>query len=247
MSVTRIPLMTVALALLAGACDANTPTYFPAPAPLEAGGDATMPAASVLMTLPFRRPSAEEAERRSPWLSVDDVALSVLYSITNLSDREGSARLTVDGASEFTSYDAEALRAAAIMADPDEEPTVLALIRPTPLLLAPGETRRGVVREDDFAEAALDLDAIGRFGANPLAVLVNVSAASPIGLEMIPPGHVRPALFRVHVHFAATVRMRLEILVRVRDQGGRLTGFDDENLFAPDPPSYMPPPPPAAP
>ena len=230
---------------LASACSANTPTYFPGAAPLETGGAGMMGGAvSAVLTLPFRRPTAEEAERRSPWLSVDDVALSVLYTVTNLSDRPGSAQLTVDGASEFAAYDAEAIRAAAIALDPNEPPAVLALIRPTPVLLAPGESRRGVVREDDFAEAALDLDAIGRYMANPAAVLVNPSAVNPAGLEMVPPGHVRPALFRVQVHFAATAPMRLEYVVRVRDEDARLTGLDAEDLFAPDPPTYMPPPPP---
>ena len=241
------PAPVMALLLLAG-CGANTPTYFPAPEPLESGGDAAMPgAASMVLSLPFRRPSEDEARQHSPWLSVDDVAISVLYTITNLSDRTGSGQLTLDGASEFASYDAEALRAAAVMADPDEEPTFVSLMRPTPLLLGPGESRQGVVLEDDFSEAALDLDAIGRFGANPLAVLVNHSTENPIGLEGVPAGHVRPALFRVQVHFSASVRMRLDFLVRVRDEGQRLSGFDDANLFSPDPPSYMPPAPPPAP
>lgn len=244
-------------ALLAG-CGMNEPIYFPAGAPLEAGGGMSgdMPATAT-MTLSFRLPTdAEEAarNRRSqeagfeiPWLAADDVALSVLYTITNLSDRPGDAYLRIDGASEFAAYDPQALRAAAVALDPEDDETPPSLIAPKPPRLDPGQVYKGVVREDDFYEAALDLDAIGRFAAVPASVLINTSGASRIGLEMIPEGHVRPALFRLQVTFTATTHMRLEYLVRVRDQGNRLASAGDGQLFTPDPPSYTPPPPPVAP
>ena len=116
-------------------------------------------------------------------------------------DRTASARLEIDGASEFASYDSAALRAA--IPEDDEEETVLALIRPKPVRLDPGEVYSGTVREDDFDEAALDLDAIGRFMATPAAVLVNRSDTSPVGLEMIPPDHILPALYHIQVLFSA--------------------------------------------
>ena len=99
---------------------------------------------------------------------------------------------------------------------------VLALIRPTPMLLEPGEVHSGSVREDDFEEGALDLDAIGRFMATPAAVLVNRSEANPVGLEMLPPDHIRPAFFRVQVTFSASTHMRLDFLLRVRDDARQL-------------------------
>ena len=239
------------LALGALACSANEPIYYPAPAPMEVGGGMDQPnAASTTISLPFRPPSEEElgrmqqeSDRRMvgvPWLRAEDVSLSLLFTITNLGDRSGSARLEIDGASEFASYDTQALRAAAAMADPDEEQAeVLALIRPKPILLEPGEVFSGTVREDDFDEAALDLDAIGRFGATPASVLVNRSEANPIGLEMVPAGHVRPAFFQVQVTFSASTHMRLEFLLRVRDDGQQLLRREGET-FEPNPPAYMP-------
>ncbi len=240
------------LLLLAAAvgCSANEPIYFPAPEVLEVGGGDDQPAAASLsITLPFRPPSEQEentlrAERDrrmvdTPWLRTENVSLSLRYTLTNLGDRAASARLEIDGASEFARYDAGALRAAAAMDPEGEEETVLALIRPTPILLEPGEVRSGTVREDDFEEAALDLDAIGRFGATPAAVLINRSEANPIGLEMVPADHIRPAFFQVQVGFSAGSHMRLELLLRVRDEARQLLR-EQGDAFEPEPMVYMP-------
>ena len=207
--------------------------------------------ASVSMVVPFRIPTdADRAElagesaelmQMVPWLRTDRVALSLMYTITNVGDAAGEARLEIDGASEFAAYDAQSVRAAMLAADPRaDEDAVLALIRPTPIVLAPGEVHRGLVREDDFDEAALDLDAIARFGATPASVLINLSSVNPIGLEMLPPRHVRPALFRVDVRFSASTHMRLEFLVRLRDDDRQLAR-GSEAVFDPNPPGYMPP------
>jgi hypothetical protein len=245
------PLAAVALGLAGLACSANEPRYFPPGAPLESG-DGDMPAA-VTLAVPFRTPSDKDREKLAsegqklgqelPWLRSDRVAVSLLYTITNLGEQTGAARLEVDGASEFAAYDAAGLRAAAAMGGQDtDDEAVLALIRPTPVTLAAGEVYRGTVREDDFDEAALDLDAIARFGAVPASVLINLSSVNPIGLEMVPPGHVRPALFQVTVRFVASQRMRLDFLLRVRDEDRQLARGSDP-VFTPDPPGYMPPPP----
>jgi hypothetical protein len=239
----------LAVAPLAAACSANEPVYFPAGAPLEVGAPDQAAAGSVVFTLPFRPPSAEElmalrqeSERRmveTPWLRAEDLAVSLLYTITNLGEETASARLEIDGASEFAAYDTQALRAAAAMLPEGEETDVLALIRPTPVLVEPGQTVSGTVREDDFDEAALDLDAIGRFAAVPAAVIVNRSEVDPVGLEMVPPNHVRPAFFRVQVMFSAGTHMRVELILRVRDDARRLMR-EEGTLFAPDPPAYAP-------
>ena len=106
------------------------------------------------------------------------------------------------------------------MAEPrGDEEAVLALIRPTPVTAGPGRGRSGTVREDDFDEAALDLDAIGRFGAVPAAVLVNRSDGEPDG-----PGDgaarstCGPRSHPGDVRFSADTHMRLEFLLRVRDE-----------------------------
>ena len=137
-----------------------------------------------------------------PWLRADRVSLSLLYTITNLGDAPGDGpaggrrgqrvrRLRRRGAAGGGHDDAEPAgrRGGAAGADPADAGA----------RWRPGEVHRGIVREDDFDEAALDLDAIARFGAVPASVLINLSSANPIGLEMVPPQHVRPSLFQVNV------------------------------------------------
>lgn len=247
------------LAAAAGAgCGVNNPTYFPpATGPLEAGMMGGAGEATAVVPLLFRAPNdieTAELEARSaelgfrvPWLRRDRVAISVQWSITNLDSAMGQAQILVDGANELNSYDSRALRAAMMMAggNNNEEATVLALIQGMPMLIPPGQTRTGVIREDDFAEAELDLDAIGRWMAPPPAVLINASEVNPIGMEMVPAGVVVPALVSVSVTLVASRHMRLDFLVRVRDDDNQLLGGGDPaGAFAPMPAVFMPPPPP---
>lgn len=238
------------LPLAAVACmNANEPTYFPPPAgPLEAGGTGQPGNVSAEIVLPFRPPdAANQAEIDAttnhlgfgaPWLSRGDVAISLQYTITNLSDQAGRAQLFIDGASEFASYDAAALRAAQAMAGVNQEDIiVMSLITGIPVNIQAGKHLSGIVREDEFAEAALDLDAIGRWTATPAAVLINASEANPIGLDGVPPNVVVPSLFRVNLTFTASTHMRLDFLVRVRDDKDRLA-TSDEAHFQPTPTAY---------
>ncbi len=234
--------------LAVGACSANEPSYYAAP-PVEIGEAMATPFA--LVDLPFRPPSeaerlglAQESERvgfTAPWLRTDAIAVSVLYTVTNLGDTTADAQLELDGASEFADYDVVALRAAAAAAavNNDEQVEILPLFR-VPLLIGPGAKATGVIREDDFDEAALDLDALARFGAVPAAVLVNDSQLNRAGLDMLPAGHIRPALYRVRLALVGGGRMKLEFVVRVRDENRQLL-LSGGDPFAPNPPAYMPP------
>jgi hypothetical protein len=251
----RAPGRLVAVAAVAavalGACRTNSPTYFEPPAPIEVGQAGGARSASATIALTFRPPSevesrrlAEESASRGapvPWIRRDDVALQIQYTLRNLGDRPAAVRLSVDGASEFSSYDGDALRQAATAANPaGEEPAVFSLIQPAPIDVEPGESRRGLIREDDFAEAALDLDAIGRFMAEPTSVLINRSEANPVGLERVPAGHVVPQLIRVKVAIASSAHVRLELLLRVRDEKGLLQE-GGSGTFNPEPRPYAPP------
>jgi hypothetical protein len=238
-----------------GACGVNNPTYFAPPmGPIETGqGDPPAGEITSVVTLPFREPFENERARlressdalgfREPWLRRDQVAISVQYSITNLDRRPGKAQVFVDGANEFTNYDRAALQAAAqAAAMNNDEVVVLPLIQSIPIEVRPGETKSGTIREDDFAEAELDLDAIGRWMAEPAAVLINFSEVNPIGLEQVPPNDVVPALFQVSVSLVADRRMRLDFLVRVRDARERLLDLANASAaFSPEPRGYMPP------
>src|SRR4051794_8916596 len=231
----------------------NKPTHFTPPmGAVETGQpDAGAESASVVV-LPFRQPNDTERSKldeetaafgfQAPWLRRDQVAISIQYSITNLGMRAGKAQIYVDGSNEFTTYDRAAIQAAAQAAAMDnEEAVVLPLLQTIPVELAPGETKTGTIREDDFAEAELDLDAIGRWMAPPAAVLINASEVNSIGLENVPPGVVVPAMFRISITFTATAHMRLDYLVRVRDKDGQLLGSAGGDAFAPNPPAYVPP------
>lgn len=247
-------LLLSALAGGAGACGINNPTYYaPGAGALETQqGDAGAEAVAVV-TLPFRSPTAAESVRIDeatgaagfpvPWLRRDEIALSIQYSITNLSNQPGVAQVYVDGANEFSSYDRAAIVAAAAAAVPPIEDVVaLPLIQTIPVPVAAGATHSGVIREDDFAEAELDLEAIGRWMAPPAAVLINASEVNPVGLEQVPPNKVVPAMFRVTVALVSQRHMRLQFLVRVRDSKNRLLEVAQAGeAFAPRPMGYMPP------
>ena len=240
------------LVILLGAfgCSVNNPTYFSPPmGPVETGGMGGE--VTGVVTLPFRTPNEQESAKleeassalgfRSPWLRRDRVAISVQYSVTNLSDQDGTAQILVDGANELTSYDRAAIRAGQMMAT-NEEMEVLSLITGKPFAVPAGKTVSGVVREDDFAEAELDLDAIGRWMAPAAAVLINASEVNPIGLEAVPPNVVLPALFRVAVTVVASRPVSLDFLVRVRDTASQLLVPGGEgDPFAPTPTGYTPP------
>jgi hypothetical protein len=231
--------------LLGAGCGANEPTYVGPMGPLEVDGQGTE--AIQTLQLAFRAPtSAEEAERQKlsaqlgyevPWLREDRVHVEIRFTVTNLPDsrREGSFSLNVDGASEFVRYDEDA-------------PVGRGLYQaPPPVngqLLGPGQVYQSTVREDDFHEMSLDLDALGRWMApNFPAVLLYRSETDPTDLkgeyQMAPEKLIRPALWEVTLRFNATQPMRCEFLVRVRDDDQRLWE-DGETQFIPSPATYAP-------
>jgi hypothetical protein len=240
-------------AVLLGACEANNPTYFGPTVPLEYGreGAMEMGPATAAVSLDFRAPSGSEQQaltdqmrasgHQMPWLRADHEAIELIYTITNLSDKKGVAQIELDGSSELVSYDTSAMRAAVALLprQQQEEVTVLPLMAPTPIAVDAGQSVSGTIGEDDFAEAALDLDAIGRWMAVPAQVLINRSETNPIGLEQVPKPLVVPALYRVNVYFSSDRHMRLEFLVRVRDEDRQLRGGQGGS-FVPRPMAYMP-------
>ena len=246
------------LLLLISACQANDPTYFPGPRALEVGGmpsDPTMMASTVdydYFILPFRTPTPAEQtalDQKSaqlgftaPWLSRDDIALEISYVIKNVDTMPGIARVSVNGADEFTNYDLSVIAAQQAMLPVDQQQNnVLPLIQGIPVMIDPGKTYEGIVREDDFAEAELDLDAIGRWMAVPAEVLINRSEVNPIGNEMVPKTEIVPAMFKIIFQLDADVHMTCTYVIRVRDLNDRLqTG--NGAIYAPMPADYTPPP-----
>lgn len=241
-----------ALGAAAAGCRANNPAYFPAASVLQAEGDGVE--VSQTLALRFRAPSANEQAQLdtmtgrlgypAPWLRQDSVHVELKYTVTNLGDEGGIFSLFVDGATEFTRFDYAAVAAAFEAADQDAPPIGVIQVS-NPPLLAQGQTYQGIVREDDFREASLDLDAMGRFMAPFVSVLINRSEVNAIGLEMVPSNMspprewVLPALWEVTVRFSANRPMTCQFIVRVRDDEGRLWE-DGVGEFVPAPTTFMP-------
>jgi hypothetical protein len=247
-----------AVALSTTGCHPNDPQYFPAQTVLQADGTANE--VQETLGLRFRVPTAaEQAEVNAvtaqlgyqiPWLREDRVHLEIRYTVTNVGDGDGAFSLFVDGATEFTRFDYAAVKATFMTARQAAPPIGLISVSSHPIL-APGQVFQGTIREDDFHEASLDLDAMGRFMAPFVAVLINRSEVNPVGLDMVPDRlsppqqWILPALWEVTPRFSATQPMTLQFIVRVRDDNQRL--WDNGNdEFMPNVTTFMPilPPPP---
>jgi hypothetical protein len=250
-------LALAALAPLGLACqDLNTPIYFPSP---------TMPALAVTgmpdamgnqpraengLTLQFRNPTPAEQQTLDtqsaslgfmvPWIQRDHVHIEMTYQVTNMDTKDGTWNIDVDGANEYTKYD-ENIVAMTLGMGNNDPPQYIPLIPVTKQLLPAGQTVSGTVREDDFNEAELDLDAIGRWMAPFNAVLINNSQVNPIGLSMVPANVVIPALIEIDVSFTADAMMSCTYAIRVRDDDNQLLHNTTDTLFSPTPTLFVPP------
>jgi hypothetical protein len=243
----------------------NTPIYFPSPDPIltVTGKNDAMgnpPRIENGMTLQFRNPT--DAAQKTldtqtaalgfdvPWIQRDHVHIELVYQVTYTPlPNQGpdddpndipQFSLGIDGANEYTKYD-ENIVAMTLGQGNNDPPQYIPLIPVTPQTIAQGQTISGTVREDDFNEAELDLDAMGRWMAPFNAVLINNSQVNPIGLDMVPPNVVIPALIEVDVNFTANRNMTCTYDLRVRDDDGQLLHDTTNTLFSPTPTLFVPP------
>jgi len=250
-----------------GCGDLNTPIYITASAPLlvnEKMVDENDPknckptmtpdVPTGPLVLRFRQPSQMEQDKLNadsdrlgfdvPWLKRDRIHIELLYTVKNVEPascgKPGTFTIGVDGANEYTKYD-EAVVAAAFVAA-NEKPVSAPLIQPTPVTLAPGEVYQGTIREDDFVEGSLDLDAMGRWMAPFAAVLINRSDVNPIGLEMVPPNVVVPAMQEIDLTLGSPTgtSMTCEFMARVRTDDDQLWHESSDQVFVPTPTVYVP-------
>jgi hypothetical protein len=242
--------------LALGCQDMNTPIYFPSPMPdlVVSGAQDAMGndmRAENGMTLRFRNPT--DAEQKTldmqtaalgfdvPWIQRDHVHIEMTYQVINMGSTAGTWSIGVDGANQYTKYD-ENIVAMTLGMGNDDPPQYIPLIPVTPQVLGAGQTVSGTVREDDFNEAELDLDAIGRWMAPFNAVLINNSQVNPIGLSMVPPNVVIPALIEVDVNFSSNgAPMTCKYDIRVRDDNDQLLHDSTDTLFSPTPTLFVPP------
>ena len=235
----------------------NTPIYFNGPKDADvlmaSGGEETPPMNG--LTLRFRNPTqkerdglASEREKRGydqdiPWVAADKVHIELSYIVTNKSDHDAVFTLMINGASEFVKYDMEVVSAALAVGN-NEGPT-LPLISSKPQTVPAGGTFSGLFREDDFAEAQLDVDALGRWlDADTFAgVLINRSDVNPVGTGLIPANLVVPALVEIDVSLVVEGQdtpMTAEYVVRVRDEDDRLLHLDGDSLYLTSPMLFEP-------
>jgi hypothetical protein len=249
----RAAMTALALAGLAGAagCSLNEPVYIAAPMDLVGGGTDAMGnniRVKGAIVLRFRQPSAAEQKQLDdqtnalgfdvPWLQRDHIHLELTFTLTNTGPAASLFKIGVDGANEYTKFDEDVVAQAFTAAG--EAPVYTPLIQPTPVLLDPGQTYQGTVREDDFHEAELDLDAIGRWMAPYAAVLINRSEVNPVGLEMVPPNVVIPAMQEIDLTISSNTTMTCKFMVRVRDDNDQLLHESSDQLFVPTPTVFMP-------
>jgi hypothetical protein len=253
----RVGVALAALAPLGLACqDLNTPIYFPSPVTpalaVTGAADAmgNPPRAENGLTLQFRNPTKDEQTELDtqmttlgfdvPWIQRDHVHIEMTYQVTNSDTKAGMWNLGIDGANEYTKYD-ENIVAMVLGQGNNDAPQYIPLIPVTPQILGPGQTISGTVREDDFNEAELDLDALGRWMANFNAVLINNSQVDPTVFKTVPPNVVIPALIEIDVNFTADAMMTCTYDIRVRDDDDQLLHNTTDTLFSPTPTLFVPP------
>jgi hypothetical protein len=258
---TRLALLSPLAALAAlttPACQVNTPIYFNGPAAdavlMASGGELLPPHNGV--TLRFRNPTekesaalAKEREARGydadiPWVSRDKVHLELSYVVRNRSDHDGVFDLMVNGATEYTKYDMDVV-AMALAERADEVGDFFPLMESKPQTVPAGGSVTGLIREDDFDEAALDTDALGRWLDTETfaAVLTNRSEVTPIGMSLVPANLVVPTFVEIDVSLQVRGQdtpMTAEYVVRVRDDDDRLLHLDGDSPYQTSPALFEP-------
>ena len=163
--------------------------------------------------------------------------------MTNTSDHDGVFTLMVNGASELVKYDPEVVANA--LAEGNDRGPLFPLMTSNPQTVPAGGTFSGLIREDDFAEAQLDIDALGRWlDTDTFAgVLINRSEVNPVGLGLVPSNLVIPAFVEINVTLAVQGQdtpMTAEYVVRVRDDDDRLLHLDGDSLYQTSPTLFEP-------
>ena len=220
----RLGWFAAAVALVAAAAGCtDDPVYVQGPMPVEVAAEGGTATSSLL--LPIRLETMTEMEARTTWMTElgamvpfvtrDDLELSVEWTVKNLSDADGVARIQMNGANEWFSYNP-----AAFVVDLEDEDAPPPLTGDVPMEIAAGSERSGVFREDQLAEASLDLELITRGGFTPFAALLDVhedmdEMTDAAGIAI--PSEAFAGLVRIDMTLIADRHMVLEYSVRARD------------------------------
>ena len=245
----------IAMLLLGFAACANDPEYLNAPNQLEAGvddgtGTNTLTEAKDSLMLPIKPETSSDAATRNalaaklgvmvPYVKVGDLDIEVEYTIQNMTNMPGQAKVELNGANEWFVYDPSV-----IVLDPgnNEAPPTPGLQGDIPIDVPAMSTVDGVFREDQLLEASVDLDQITRGNVNPfratLEIDKNAPSFQPLSMYVPPaqPGQDPPPqtpvgpvipraafaeIIRVDIVFKPDRDMIMTYVVRVRDHRGIL-------------------------
>jgi hypothetical protein len=241
--------MSIGFAGLAGLVGcANDPVYIPAPMTMEAGVadmTGTLSEAKASLQLPIKTETATDMMTRAqlatklapvmvPYVKIGDLEIEIEWTIKNLDMKPGQAKIELNGANEYFSYDPSI-----IVLDPgdDEAPPTPGLAGDGPIDVPAGGEISGLFTEDEVREAAIDLDQITRGNVNPFRATLTISKNAKTFQPMTPPMPavmdyvqmpVGPAIpreafaeiTRIDLVFKPTTHMVLEYDVRVRDLRG---------------------------
>jgi hypothetical protein len=257
---------TLALALVAtvapSACS-EEPVYVPSdqamlafdPNGVDAGPLGPDP---LTLTVPYAVETAEQAAARTqlaadlgltpdqvPTARRDNTDLEVEWTLTNTSNQSGLAYLYANAANEFFRY-----VPLAFVTNPDEQQPPPPLMGGRPIMVPAQGSVSGIFNEDQFSEAAQDLDAITRGGIQPGYATLTQWPTKDVtgGTGVLPtiPSQAIPLILRVELTLKATTSMQLQAKLRVRDHSDRLLtdAMDPGMLVAPSTDVFAPPPPP---
>jgi hypothetical protein len=229
---------------------ANDPVYIPAPMTMDAGfpdpammGMPTQAKAS--LQLPIKTETAADKKTHAaltaklapilvPYVKVGDLEVELEWTIRNLDMKDGQAKIQLNGANEYFSYDPSI-----IVLDPgnDEAPKTPGLAGDVPIDVPAGSEVSGLFTEDELREASIDLDQITRGNVNPFRATLTVSknakdfqpmtAPMPMVKDYMPtpvgnpvPREAFALMTRIDLVFKPSTHMILEYNVRVRDLRG---------------------------
>ncbi len=233
MKIVRLVLITSLFSIAAAGCT-DDPVYIEpidmtgAKVVLEVNAPGSMAnMANAFVDLPIRLETMEEAVARAeaevllgapiPLVTRDDLDLSIEWTIRNLDDSDGVARIHLNGANETFNF-----VPLNFVVDPDEEETPPPLLGDRPLDIPALSTLTGVFREDEMREAALDLDLITHAQDNPFRTfLVKDDGVITEYLDVIQnvmiPEEWMPGMIRIDMTLLGNRHMVMDFSIRVRD------------------------------
>lgn len=245
----RLVLVSASFAGLAGLIGcANDPVYIPAPATMEAGLPGMMgmlTEAKASLQLPIKTETADDMKTHAalsaklapilvPYVKVGDIEVEIEWTIKNLDMKPAQAKIELNGANEYFSYDPSI-----IVLDPndDEAPPTPGLSGDVPIDVPAGGEVSGLFTEDQFREASIDLDQITRANFNPFRATLTISKNAKTIQPLTPlmptvmdymqmplgppiPREAFAEMTRIDLVFKPSAHMVLDYNVRVRDIRG---------------------------